>query len=355
MAAKYIRLAHTLRELIFENAGNGIYKLPSEHAICGTYGVSRQTVREALRLLTKEGLIEKRKGSGSFSTGLAARQNNIAIMVSYEEEYIYPTLLSEIKSLLRNMGYSVMIYSTQNKIHTERRILEELLTAPIRGLIAEGVKTAFPNPNLDLYESLRSEGIPVLFLHSSYPALTGSICIKNDNVYGGYLLGKYLIQKNHSRIAGIFKYDDLQGPERYQGFLNAMRDFRLPCYDEQILWYGTPELDALESKSDTGFLTAFLHRQLKHCSAVICYNDEIAYWLIKELHYAGIQVPGDLSVVSFDNSYLSEMSPVTLTTLSHKKREISSTAASAITQMIQGIPVYTQELSWHIIIRASAP
>lgn len=355
MAAKYIRLAKELKELIFKNAGNGIYKLPSEHTICKTYGVSRQTVREALRLLTEEGLIEKRKGSGSFSTGLAARQNNIAIMVSYEEEYIYPTLLSEMRSLLKSMGYSVLVYSTQNKIHTERRVLEELLSAPIRGLIAEGVKTALPNPNLDLYQQLRSEGIPILFLHGCYSNLTNSICIKNDNIYGGYLLGKHLIQKNHSRIAGIFKYDDIQGPERYQGFLNAMRDFQFPVYDEQILWYGTPELDALEAKSDTGFLTAFLHRRLKHCTAVICYNDEIAYWLIKELHYADLKVPQDISVVSFDNSYLSEMSPVGLTTLSHKKKELSTAAVTTITQMIQGTPVFTQELSWHLTTRASCP
>lgn len=353
MAAKYIRLAKDLRNLIFENAGNGIYRLPSEHMICQTYGVSRQTVRQALQLLTEEGLIEKRKGSGSFSTGLAAAQNNIAVMVSFEEEYIYPALLSDLKSMLRNKGYSVKIYSTRNQTQTERAVLEELLRAPIRGLIAEGVKTAFPNPNTDLYERFRAEGIPVLFLHGGYAGLSDSICIKNDNIYGGYLSGTHFIQKGHTRIAGIFKYDDTQGTERYHGLLNAMRDFGLPFHDEQILWYGSPELQALESRSDTGFLTAFLHKQLKRCSAVVCYNDEIAYWLIKELLYAGLRIPDDLSVISFDNSYLSEMSPIGITSLSHKKREMAAAAADTILQMIQGSPVFSQELSWRMVSRES--
>ena len=58
MSAKYIRLANILRESIFQNTGNGIYKLPSEKELCEQYHMSRQTVRAALRLLTEERLIE---------------------------------------------------------------------------------------------------------------------------------------------------------------------------------------------------------------------------------------------------------------------------------------------------------
>lgn len=353
MAAKYIRLAKALKELINQNTGNGIYKLPSEPSICGQYHVSRQTVRSALELLVKDGIIEKKKGSGSFSTGLTAENQRIALLVTYEEEYIYPSLLTDVKNVLNHSGFSVRVYSTHNKVFTERKILEELLSSSIRGLLVEGSKTALPNPNLDLYEQLKAQGVSLLFLHGYYPAYADSVYVKDDNYYGGYLLGKHLLLENHRNLAGIFKSDDMQGPERYHGFLTAVRDFGTFLPDEQILWYTTEDLDALESKADTGFLSSFIKKKLKFCSAVVCYNDEIAYWLIKELAYAGLHVPGDLSVVCFDNSYLSELGPVRITSLSHKKHEMGTTAAECLLQMIQGAPVSSKELPFSLTVKGS--
>ena len=325
MPAKYIRLANILRETIFQNTGRGIYKLPSENELCEQYHMSRQTVRTALHLLTEEGLIEKRQGSGSFSTGLGAMQNTIAVIVNQAEEYTTPAFLANIKSILSAKGYSINVYSTHSRISEERKILEDIKQASIRGMIVEGSKTALPNPNLDLYEHLMAKGISVLFAGGIYPSLTGCICIKEDNYYGGYLLAKHLIQLGHTQIAGVFKIDDLQGLERYSGFATAIRD------------YGLSDL---------------LRRNKGLYSCVVCHNDEIAYWLIRELGYTDIRVPEDISVVSFDNSYMSDLNSTHITTLSHD-RDLGTTAASTLLKMIQGESVFPEELSWNLIEKNS--
>ncbi len=353
MPAKYIHLASLLRNLIYQNTGNGVYKLPSEHLLCQQYHVSRQTVRAALSLLTEEGLIEKRHGSGSFSTGLGARQNTVAVMVNNAEEYTTPAFLSNIKSVLGGKGYSTKVYNTYSKISAEREILKELKDAPIRGLIAEGTKTALPNPNLDLYEALISKGIAVLFAGGYYPAFSSSICIKDDNYYGGYLLAQHLIREGHTQIAGIFKIDDLQGTERYSGFVTSLRDYNIPAADDLTIWYTAPQLEALQTRSDTGFFSPLLRRNKGMYTAVICQNDEIAYWLIRELRYAGMRVPEDVSVVSFDNSYMSDLNSVRITTLSHEKQELGTAAASALLKIIQGEPVLSEDLSWKLIQKGS--
>lgn len=353
MSAKYIYLANILRELIFQNTGSGIYKLPSEHELCVQYHVSRQTVRAALHLLTEEGLIEKRRGSGSFSTGLGTRENTISIIVNNADEYTTPALLADLKSVFREKGYSAQTYSTYSKIAIEREILENLRTAPMRGLIVEGTKTALPNPNLDLYEHLMEKGVSILFVGGNYPALASAVYIKDDNYYGGYLLAKHLIQLGHTRIAGIFKIDDIQGVERYSGFVTALRDFKIPVTEELLLWYTSAKLEALQTKSDTGFLTSFLRRNKSLCSAIICQNDEIAYWLIRELRYADIRVPEDISIVSFDNSYMSDLDSIRITTLSHSKHQLGKTAACSLLRLIQGETVYSEELPWNLISRGS--
>ena len=355
MAAKYIRLANALKEKLSANLGTGAYRLPSEQSLAMQYGVSRQTVRQALSLLQEEGLIEKRKGSGSWSTGLSAdpARNQAAIVVTSDSEYIYPSLLSDIQKVLISTGYQVKTYTTDNRISTEREILRTLLENPVRGLIAEGCATALPNPNLDLYERLMRRQTSILFLHSFYAALPGSIYLQDDNYNGGYFLGRHLIKKQHTRIAGIFKIDDLQGQERANGWICAMRDSGLPLPDGHIAWFTNKEVELLRKKQDTSFLRAFIRGPLKSCSAVICYNDEIAYWLIKELKQARVQVPQEVSVVSFDNSYLSEISDIRLTSLSHNPHEMGTEAARNLLKMIQGIPVTSQSLPWTLTSRES--
>ena len=72
MAIKYKWLEERLKILIEKSVDSGIIRLPTEAALCDRYKVSRQTVRQALSLLEKEGLIEKRQGSGSYITGLSS-------------------------------------------------------------------------------------------------------------------------------------------------------------------------------------------------------------------------------------------------------------------------------------------
>ena len=348
MPAKYIRLAARLREEILKNTGR-VYRLPSENALCAQYQVSRQTVRAALQLLAQEGLIEKRCGSGSYSTGRGAMKNRIAVIAGNAEEYTMPALVADIRSVLHEKGWQIDVYSTYFRVAKERLILEQLADTSVRGLIVQGTKTALPNPNLDLYERLRKKGVSLLFLGGYYKALSSCVYLKDDNYYGGYLLAKYLIGRGHIRIGGIFQIDELAGPERYQGFTAAMRDFSIPIDDDRILWYTCAQLEALERKSDTGFLTAFLRRSARACSALICQNDEIAYWLIRELRYADIHVPEDISIVSFDHSYMSELGDIRITTLSHKGHEPGAAAARTLLRMIQGEHVLSEELSWRLV------
>ena len=115
MAIKYKWLAGTLRDLIKKDVKNQINKLPSEQELCRRYHVSRQTVRQALNLLTQEGLIEKRHGSGSYITGHSANlsDDQIAILISDDSNYIYPGVLDDIQGTLRKYHFSSQVHITR--------------------------------------------------------------------------------------------------------------------------------------------------------------------------------------------------------------------------------------------------
>ena len=223
----------------------------------------------------------------------------------------------------------------------------------LSAVLMEGVKTALPTVNADLYQLLRARGIPVLFLHGTYCNLGGFPSIQDDNYSGGYQLTRYLLSKGHTRIAGIFKSDDAQGPQRYHGMLTALRDAGVPIRDEAVVWFGTRERSALVGSVGQGKMADFLGNRLEDSTAVVCYNDEIAYLVIRQLLAAGKRVPEDVAVVSFDNSFYSQIGPVPITSLGHKASRTGKAAAAALLQMLSGSQPDEERLEWELFVRAS--
>ncbi len=348
---KYEELVKIFKEKIPQLLEADIHTLPSEAEVCASYQVSRQTVRRAYALLAEEKLIETRRGSGTYLTGLLPDlgSNQVALLLTTDTEYIYPELLGDLGRSLSGAGFSVSVHATGGSIQTERTQLRHLLTHPPRGLIAEGCHNALPTPNADLYQALKQAGTSILFLYGRYPNVTVGSCVEDDNFQGGYDLTQALLRKGHRHIAGIFQMDTIQGRDRYLGYVTALRDARVELPSDNLLWFDNTQLQKLQKKQDTRFLQEFLPGHLLSCTACVCYNDELAYWLIRELRRLKISVPEDLSVVGFDNSYLRQASQLQLTTLTHEPHAIGKAASSCLLQMMQGKKVSSVSIPWTLI------
>ena len=356
MALKYMLLADQLREELYSQDRKGGYKLPTESDLTRRFHVSRQTVRRALQVLSEEGIVESRQGSGTYATGknrdAASRQ--VAVITSFLDDYIFPSILHDAQSVFAGHGYSTVVFATENQVSREREILLALLERPVAGILVEGSKTALPSPNSDLYQRLRQAGVPLVFLHAAYAELSGIPCISDDNYGGGYKLARYLIDKGHRRIGGIFKSDDAQGPQRYHGSVSAIRDRGLPISDRAFCWYDTQDRLEMMEKQDSLLLRRFLTERLSDVTAVICYNDEVAFHLIQELLRMGKQVPGDVAVVSFDNSYYSQIGPVHITSLWHRQSRMGRAAAEELIRILRGQEGMSHALDWELMERGSS-
>ena len=270
MSSKYVQIEALLRSKILGSTYQSTMRLPTEMELAETYHVSRQTIRKALSILTKEGLIESSQGSGYYIRDSSPiHGTSIAILTTYINNYIFPAILQDAHTVFAESGYSTMVFCTQNQVGTEREILKSIMNSPVCGLLVEGTKTALPNPNLDLYEQLNKSGVSVVFLHGTSSALPNVVCISDDNFQGGYLLTRFLLQKGHTRIAGIFKSDDVQGHNRYFGFLSALRDAVLPFPDTQILWYTTEEKNQILDNDNMEILQNYVKHSIRDATAVV--------------------------------------------------------------------------------------
>ncbi len=338
--SKYRMIADTLREDILGGVYANGQMLPTEERLCALFEASRQTVRQALSILAREQFIIKQRGSGSrvHLDVKRERSGNVAVITTYISDYIFPGILRDAERVFSAEQYTAILAATHNCISSERKILTDLLSKPIDGILVEGTKTALPNPNLDLYRKFSEKHIPIVFFNGYYTALENTVAVCADNEGGGYRLTTYLLQKGHQRIAGIFKSDDIQGHQRYAGYISALRDAGRIDPASPVFWYETENRDSIVSPA--------LLSALKGCSAVVCYNDEIAFRLISMLQSEKKRVPDDISVVSFDDSSLSELSPVRITSLSYGEQSIGGIAAEKLIKLINGEGVQTQTLCW---------
>ena len=130
--SKYAQLFERLKREILRGAYQKGQRLPGENEMAQEYGMSRQTVRQALSLLEQEQLIERRQGSGTYvRCGEPRRKRswNVGVMATYISEYIFPSILRGIEAELSEEGFFPLLSATKNQVDNERRMLRSTLTS----------------------------------------------------------------------------------------------------------------------------------------------------------------------------------------------------------------------------------
>lgn len=356
MAAKYEQLASILKSELQQLRQQGTARLATEAELSARYHMSRQTVRHALKLLEEEGLIQRRQGSGSYLSGSCARvpRRQIAIITTFPDAPLCPTIVHDAQTRFTEAGYSTLVFATENRVIREREILTGLLEQEISAVLVEGSRTALPTPNGHLFEQLRENGIPVLFLHGVYGNLPGFPCLGDDNFGGGRQLTQYLLSRGHRRFAGIFKSDDIQGPQRYHGVVTTLLNAGISIQDACFFWYDTDDRAALLQNPRCDLLQNFIRHRMGDATAVVCHNDEIAHLLIRKLLEQGLRVPEDISVACFDDSFYSRIGPVPITALGHKSSRPGRAAAAMVLELLDGRTPRPVCLEWELNCRSSA-
>lgn len=311
-------------------------RLDSEHELAEKFSLSRQTIRHAISVLENEGYVTRVQGSGTYisDNNITDKVNrkNIAIITTYVDAYIFPQTIQNIERVLSDAGYTVQISFTNNRISREKTILEGIVEKDdIAGVIVEPTKSSLPNPNLKYYEQLMKKHVPVLFMNAYYEVLKAPHVSMNDKM-AGKIATEYVISKGHTRIGGVFKLDDGQGARRYAGFLEAMSESKLRVTGNDLLWFDTVDIENEENVKD---LASRIRRRLSTRTALVMYNDEVAYKLVNEFSKMGIRIPEDISIVGIDDTLLSTSGSVQISSVAYPTKDIADKAAKNLLELIK--------------------
>ncbi|HLS36148.1 MAG TPA: GntR family transcriptional regulator [Bacillota bacterium] len=357
MKTKYSIVRDSIKTKILNGTYQPNQRISSESELMKEFNVSRHTVRQAIGDLVTKGWLYRVQGSGTFCADMSrdlnkrnvTRTKNIAMITTYISEYIFPTIIRGAETQLSQHDFNVSLFSTNNDHEMEKEVLEKILSQDFDGVIVEPTKSALPNPNIGYYLNLERKNIPYLMIHAYYDELEPPNIIMDDEM-GGFMQTEHLLELGHENIVGFFKTDDNQGIKRMKGFLNAHRKYGVVANPNNVIVYNTAEkkttpveqLKKLLSKSNSDKPTA-----------IVCYHDELAVLLLEVLREYNLNVPEDISIIGYDDSYLASVSEVKLTTVKHPQIDMGYAAAKMILELIQNRKVEPIVFTPELVVRNS--
>lgn len=283
--------------------------------------VSQETIAKVQRIIE-----ENHYKPNATARSLASKKSKIiGVVVSniYEEENFsvnphYTHLLALLEKHIRSQGYYMMVRCVWQSVES----IPLFSSWNVDGMIFFGTYRA---EAIEIKESL---DVPAVFI-DTYAENISNVGI--DDYKGGYLAGKYLLDKGHTRIAFAAPNIHYGGvmQQRYIGFRDACKEGGIELTPERYFHTETHYQAGVETGkqialSDAGF------------TAVAVMSDIAAFGIMEGLRLKGKRIPEDVSVIGFDNLVECRYSYPQLTTISQNVEQKAESVSKALFRMIQG-------------------
>lgn len=288
-------------------------------ALNNKYGVNPKT-RERIHRIAEElnyspnaiarGLVSSR----SFTLGL--------ILPDLTNPY-FPAVAAGIEAYAQNRGYSVFLCNTNWDRHRETSYIRLLSERRVDGLIIAPAGKS-------LEEDVR-ELLPMVFV-SNAPKDSRHSSVVIDNIRGGYLAAKHLIECGYSSIGFIgVSENEMADNDRLEGYRRAFHRYGREV-DPRFISFG-------DFRQQTGYnLITEMIKKGNYPDAIFAENDILAIGILHGIKDSGLKVPEDIALIGFDDIAFSAYQEIQLSTINQPKEQMGSTAAEILIEEIEGDP-----------------
>ncbi len=287
-------------------------------ALNNKYGVHPSTQE---RILT----IAKRLNytPNAIARGLVTRQTfTIGLILPDITNPFFPEVARGVEEGAQEQGYSVFLCNTNWERHRETEYIRLLSERRVDGLILAPISNSAEEAEREL-----PDDISVVYV-SNVPRNTEHSYVEIDNIRGGFLATKHLIDAGFDKIGFIGAVEDsLTVDERLEGYRMAFVRSGMEV-DEHFLHLG-------HFRQETGYrVIRDMIESGDFPRAVFAENDLIALGVMQGVRDAGLEVPGDVAVVGFDDIPFASFRDIQLSTVYQPKYEMGKLAAQILIDQI---------------------
>ena len=330
---------------------SGVYAkdgvLPGEHELAKRLGIARETVRKAVAELIERGLVERRRGVGTFLTRRGRRKTGLlALMIpDVTSAEIFKVFSEEIERLGRRNGYKVVRGEFESRspnalVLEARRMARQFAVERIEGVVFRPfLDERMAKTNREIVRIFRNAEIPVVLLDSdvvSPPDRSECDLVAVDNVSAGRRVAEHLVRGGRRRVAFMMSGLSIRANVNWRNRLFGVAG-------ELALGGVENAVKILEFKPDDREALARLYRSRFRPDAIVCGNDETAVVLMRTLQKIGKRIPADVAVVGFDDAACAKSSVPPLTTVSQPSKLIAKAALRMLLARIASPSIEVKE------------
>jgi DNA-binding LacI/PurR family transcriptional regulator len=284
-----------------------------------------------------------------FASNLARRHTKIiGIIVSDLLNPFFAEIAVALNAEARKHGFETFLTSTGFHPQQQCEAVREMLSLRVAGIT---MMTSENDP--EAFALLKNSRTPAVYLDNNHTAPEiGTVRV--DKRHGMFLAVQHLLELGHRRILLI---KNSQTPTTGAPMLSHVE--RQIGFDEALHQYDTREIDVQiidEPGEPAAAGLRAVQRALKsyRFTAVVAINDLVAMGAFRGLQAAGLQIPQDVSVVGFDNTYLCDFLHPPLTTVATPRTELArSVLAMLLTFIDPTEPQHDISLPAELCVRES--
>lgn len=320
---------------------SGVSVSTASNALAGKRHVKAETRERVQRIAEEIGY-----AASAAARGMRLKRTwSIGLIVGDIANPFVPEVVRGIEDVIWRERNNLILCNTDSDLDKRRAYLRSLVGRQIDGLLI--ASQALDAGDMQL---IARAGIPAVTLNRR-PQVGALDYVGIDNRHGIRLAMDYLLALGHRRIAFIKGIvDSTSAGDRFGAYVQALEEAGLPS-EPTLVAQGDYTLPSGAAAARQ------LMAQERPPTAIVAANDLTAIGALGTLHEMGVRVPDEVSVVGFDDIYLSDHPLVKLTTVQHPKRETGIAAASYLLQRIQdGVqdPPRTMVLKPALLVRGTS-
>ena len=253
------------------------------------------------------------------------KTDSIGLVVPDIANPFYGALASHVEAEAAAAGFSLTLYSSRNRLEREILILDQQASRPVDGLLF----LTNHSGNGGLSSRINAQDRIVLLDEDVPSTVAPKVFV--DNERGGYEATRCLIEMGHRQIAQVTGPKDLFSTRtRYAGYKRALREAGIELNRSLVLSgtytpkFGRAAVDRLLAQNPVP-------------SAIFASSDYIIVGLLEGLRDREVAVPGEISVVGFDDLIFTQLLHPPVTTVRQPIADLARLGVTILLDCIKGV------------------
>lgn len=251
---------------------------------------------------------------------ISRKTDIIGLVIGNPVGPFYTKIITSLTAKIQEMGKQCLIFTVDSEQDIDR-LLERVLQYQVDGIIITAAALSREMANLCV-----ENDTPIVLFNRFVPGLNAS-SVYCDNIEAGRAVAEYVAESGHKNIAHItYKKDSSSVLERKFGFYGKLREFGIYSVIEEVADY----------TYESGYNAALkLLTRENRPDAIFCTSDLMAMGAMDAARFKmGLKIPGDLSIIGFDDIPMASWEAYDLTTINQPVELLVDETVNTLSQLI---------------------